>query len=45
MQTLFALFSKHQSLGYSMPVALWSATESIGNDRTPQGNRVRRTVV
>jgi len=36
-----SLFSKHTcSLGYNMPVALWSATE-ISNDRAPQGTRVR----
>jgi len=43
MQT-FSLFSKHTcSLGYNMPVALWSATE-ISNDRTPQESRAQETM-
>ena len=36
-----SLFSKHSSLGISMPVALWSANEYNSDDRTPQVTRVR----
>jgi len=36
MQTLLNLGRKHCSQAYSfMPVALWSATVQISNDRTP----------
>jgi hypothetical protein len=34
----FSLFSKQHNLGYSMPVASWSAIE-ISNDRTPEGTQ------
>ena len=40
MQTLLNLGRKHSSLAYSfMPVALWSATVQISNDRTPEGTK------
>ena len=34
----FSLFSKQHNLGYSLPMASWSAIE-ISNDRTPEGTQ------
>ena len=40
MQTLHSKLGSKHCLAYSfMPLALWSATVQISNDRTPEGTR------